>query len=342
MLTFNSYNDAKLLEFLQRNKNFTFRSINKINQLKKRKSSKGYIILMPQINWLQDFGLEINKTQRRLMQQFWPGELTILFKDMANRFQHLSLDKKVAVRVPTNFQLRKFIEIVGVPVLSTSINESGQSPVSYISEIEPGFSNWFDFILLPEDVQATGVKSSTIVDCTDDKTNIPREGIIPKDDLLKAINSPTILFVCTGNICRSPLAEFYARTLIKQQKLPFRTKSAGFLETGYKISHNSEIVLNEIGIDAKNHRSTMINEEMIDNSWLILTMEERHKLEILKLKPEAETKIFTLSEYCGKDFCVNSKDISDPFGSDLANYKKIFDLIKIRVECLIEKINKEV
>ncbi|KQC03994.1 MAG: hypothetical protein APR54_09045 [Candidatus Cloacimonas sp. SDB] len=359
MLIFNSCNDLKLKEFLQKNHNFTFlhftgkmlgigapynsiKSINKINQLKKRKSSKGYIILMPQKKWLQDFGLEVNKTQRRLIQQYWPGDLTILFKDGENRFQPVSLDKKVAVRVPTNFQLRKFIEIIGIPIISTSINESGQNPVTDIAEIESGFNNWFDFMLLPKELQTTGTESSSIVDCTDNEINVLREGMISRDDLLTAIKNPLILFICTGNICRSPLAEFYARTLIKQQNLPFRTKSAGFLGTGHKISQNSEILLNEININAQNHRSTMLNEEVLDNSWLILTMEERHKLEILKYKPEAENKVFTLSEYCGKNYCENSNDISDPYGSDLASYKKTFDLIKIRVECLIKKISQEV
>jgi len=162
------------------------------------------------------------------------------------------------------------------------------------------------------------------------------------DDLKYSIEKPLILFVCTGNICRSPLAEFYTRSLIELEDLPFRISSTGFFNAGVPISGNSRILLKEAGIDADRHVSSHINNKLIDNSWLILTMENDHKMKLIEINSDAEKKIFTLSEYCGEEFRRNSLDIEDPYGSDLSRYRITFDLIKERVDRLINIIKEEV
>ncbi|MFC1887333.1 Sua5/YciO/YrdC/YwlC family protein [Candidatus Cloacimonadota bacterium] len=359
METYSFLSDRKLADFLKGTNDFTFLhftgsmlgigapvtsriAIGKIDHLKNRADSKGYIILIPDTSWLTDFKLEINKVQRRLIQQYWPGELTIIFIDVNNMFDSISIDGKIAIRIPSDPFLRKFIMSLGEPVISTSINRSGQTPLSDLNVIRQEYGDWFDFQLLPQDLKLESGPGSSIIDFTNDQLNVLREGSIPKKELLDSANDPLILFICTGNICRSPIAEYLAREFLKIENIPARSRSAGFLESGNMISSNSRILLNEAGIDAEQHRSTEIDDKLLRESWLILTMELRHKNALLKRDPNLTDKVFTLSEFCGDEYCLDSLDIDDPYGSGLDRYRVTYKLIEARVKCLVELVKQEV
>ena len=96
---------------------------------------------------------------------------------------------------------------------------------------------------------------------------------------------------------------------------------------GNEISENSRLILKENGIDASKHLSTQISQKIIDETWLILTMTENHKKQLLTLSPNAIYKTFTLSEYTGF-----KGDIADPYKKDLATYRETFEAIKKRIE----------
>jgi tRNA threonylcarbamoyl adenosine modification protein (Sua5/YciO/YrdC/YwlC family) len=359
MKTYNFLSDKHLKKFLRLNEDFTFlhftgnmlgigapisskSSIARINLLKERSNSKGYIILIPGRDWLNDLHLKPDKVQKRLIQQYWPGEMTLIFDDRAGMFPQLSRNNRIAVRVPGDPMLRKFIEKLSVPIISTSVNKSGFQPETDLNIINAEYSEWFDFKLLPTNLSSVTGKGSTIIDFKDDQLTILREGSISEAEIRLSLEQPLILFVCTGNICRSPLAEYYARHLFAQQNLQVRVESAGFLDSGYLISENSRIILEEMGIDSEHHRSRQIDNDLIQQSWLILTMENRHKTELNRMNPNVSEKVFTLSEFCGKEYCRDSLDIDDPYGSELANYRSAFKLIQERIECLSEFLKEEV
>lgn len=133
-----------------------------------------------------------------------------------------------------------------------------------------------------------------------------------------------ILFVCTGNTCRSAMAAAIMNKIALDNDLDVRIDSAGiFAEEGLKASENAVLALNEIGIDLSEHRTKGISEELINSSDLILTMTEGHKR---LLKTTAPKEIFTLLEYAG-----GSGDVFDPYGGDLEEYretaKEIYDAL---------------
>ncbi len=134
------------------------------------------------------------------------------------------------------------------------------------------------------------------------------------------------------------MAEGILNELLKKNGLNIEVKSAGiFAVNGVKASDNSIIALEEIGIDISDHRSTLADEELIHKADLILTMTNSHK-QVLKDKfPNAKNKIFLLHEYSeGK-----LKDIIDPFGGSLAEYKIVRDEIYKALEKIIKKISEE-
>lgn len=134
-----------------------------------------------------------------------------------------------------------------------------------------------------------------------------------------------IVFVCTGNTCRSPMAEGFFNSL--PHKGYFATSAGLFAQNGAAPSENSVKALFEKGIDIKAHRARQLTPEIINHAYLIITLTKSHKDAILSLGNNLQNKVMTLSEAAGE-----SGDISDPFGGDISVYRacadEIFDLVK--------------
>jgi len=90
------------------------------------------------------------------------------------------------------------------------------------------------------------------------------------------------------------------------------------------------------GIGASGHISTLLNEENLRGSWLVLTMTLKHRNKILQLNPASASKVYTLSEYAGFN-----NDVADPFGKDIEYYKNTFEEINEKVKIIFEKIKEE-
>ncbi|MDY0323553.1 MAG: low molecular weight protein arginine phosphatase [Candidatus Carbobacillus sp.] len=140
-----------------------------------------------------------------------------------------------------------------------------------------------------------------------------------------------ILFVCTGNTCRSPMAEALARRYWGEDQV--EVLSAGlFAIEGESASPEAQLVLEEEGIDLSQHRARPLTSELLEEADLILTMTRAHRQMLLSLYPEHEHKIWTLKAWVGslKGETVNEEDedIPDPFGYDVAVYAQTRDLLK--------------
>lgn len=315
---------------------FNKEALEKINSLKKRNSNKGYIVLIPNLDWLNKYDVKISLGIKRLLQQYWPGELSVVLEVSDPRFEHISQNGKVAFRVPTDDLLRNFIEKIKEPIISTSVNESGEKPIQNLDEILERFESWFNFAILPKHQKTENNSPSTIISFSNSKLNLIREGSIPLSEIESSFGLPQILFVCTGNTCRSPLAEYLVKGIIAEEGLKFSAVSAGFIRDGMPISKNSEKVLSIYGIDAAAHVSTLLNDEVLRRSWLVLTMTKRHKEKILQLHSASASKVYTLSEFAGKD-----RDIADPIGKDFEYYAKTFAEIYEKIKIIFEKIREE-
>lgn len=134
----------------------------------------------------------------------------------------------------------------------------------------------------------------------------------------------TILFVCTGNTCRSSMAEGLFKKLISEdmelKDIKVVSAGTGVFYSGGATEQAIEAV-REMGVDIRGHKAKQITNELINEADLILTMTMAHKLRILNINPEAKNKVFTLKEFVNDDL-VDDLDISDPFGCPLEEYKK--------------------
>lgn len=150
-----------------------------------------------------------------------------------------------------------------------------------------------------------------------------------------------ILLVCTGNTCRSAMAEGILNKIISDNKDTdkFDVLSAGIsVFSPTSASKNAILALNEMGIDISNHTSKQLTDDMINDADLILTMTNSHKVIIQNVCDDISEKIFTLNGYAyGAD-----KDVSDPYGMDLDEYKKCAKEIKDALENAYPKLLKMV
>ena len=143
-----------------------------------------------------------------------------------------------------------------------------------------------------------------------------------------------ICFICTGNTCRSPLAE----GILKSKKIPgVAVRSAGVYATeGMPISNHSRFILEKHGMPAAPSSRTFTEQDM---EWadLVLTMTNAHK-EILKRRfVNDASKIHTLNEYVS----LSRYDIQDPYGGDLNSYQQTFEELSERIDVLARKLMGE-
>ncbi len=147
-----------------------------------------------------------------------------------------------------------------------------------------------------------------------------------------------ILFVCTGNSCRSPIAEALLKKIARDRGLDVETKSCGTRALlGMAAAKEAIESLQREGINIFDHKSKQLNQELINWADIILVMEERHKQELLQHDINAEEKVFLLTEFAGE----SPRDIIDPIAKPLEVYEELVMDLKFYLTKVIERIKNE-
>ena len=143
-----------------------------------------------------------------------------------------------------------------------------------------------------------------------------------------------IVFVCTGNTCRSPMAAAMAATLFAEAGLTVEIFSAGVnAMPNQPASRHAISVMEEGGLCLLSHRAAIVSNGMLEDAELVLTMTVGHRAVLHSDYPAARDRVFTLAEYVGDE-----ADVADPFGGSLEEYRACAAQIKDMLLRVVEKL----
>ncbi|MEO0155601.1 MAG: L-threonylcarbamoyladenylate synthase [candidate division WOR-3 bacterium] len=291
-------------------------AIKRLRDLKKR-ANKPFTYFIPK-RLLQNYAI---LTKKKIIDYFIPGPVTVILKK--NPECNLGdEEEKIGVRIPALDFIINFLDYYNKPIAVTSANISGDLELHSPSEI----SEKFPEIELIIDAGPLYGKPSTVIDLTTPVPVIRRKGAVPILEIEKIYGrriklDPSLkfnlLFVCSGNSCRSPMAQGIIKTMLNERYVDVKSAGTAAID-GLPASENARVVVKEFGGDITDHRTKYITKELIDEADLILVMEFKHYETILEIAPDSAIKTFLLKEYKRR---TKYNEVSDPVGRDLSVYR---------------------
>lgn len=274
---------------------------------------------------------EIPADAARLMAKAWPGPVTLLLRaggklaDQGLRrdglYERLCADDVIGLRCPDSPVAAAMLRGVDGPVVASSANLAGLPSPRSAEDVLEHLDGKID-LLLDEGPTRYG-KDSTIVDFSADPWRIARRGVYDAR-MIRQMLLRRILFVCTGNTCRSPIAAGLARAMlakrlgVRPQDLEERgleIASAGMLAgEASRPSPEAVAAARELGADISRHRTRKLTNVMVQEADAVFGMTEFHVAEIGRLAPGAGAKVRRLDE---------AADIADPMGMAEEEYRRV-------------------
>lgn len=294
-----------------------------------------------------DYSPNPGRMAERLARRCWPGPVTLVVDCQPNcgLVSQLPAEVRQAVvpnntlglRVPAHPLLLEILKMLAGPIALTSANRSGQPDAESAAQAVESLGQHVDLVL--DDGPCHYGQPSTVVRTSADSCSCLREGVVGKS-ALDRLSSMIVLLVCTGNTCRSPMAEVMMRQLIAEKlgctadELEQRgviVASAGIAATsGYGPAPEAVEVLKSKGLDLSSHASQALTDKLMRHADVILTMTGSHRQAILRRWPEASSRTHTL--------CAAGSDVHDPIGGSLAVYQQCADQIATMLQARVEQL----
>ena len=304
------------------------KAIGRLHEVKNRPKDKPFTFFVSQINEVEEYALDILPAAYRLVDKFWPGPLTIVLKSKNTA--------TIGLRMPKCSIAYKLAQAADFPIAAPSANVSEQKPALDANDVLKEFKGKIDLVI---DGGKTELgQSSTVVDVRDIPFKILRKGNIDGKLIEDASKKKRILFVCTGNSCRSVMAQWLLEKKIKEKKrndLEVDSAGIGSLE-GMSASNETAMLLKDEGIDVSEHQAKRLNNDILRRSDLILVMQRFQENDILDRVPSLKGRVYLLEEF--SRFRQDNLEITDPMGRGLDVYRQVFSTIKEAVDRIIDLI----
>lgn len=303
----------------------------------------GLVLALRSEREIEDYVSSVSVLARRLMRRCWPGPVVLqlpvseqgllqavpesarraLLRDSAARFAQSTHPafNEVLRELPAPAVVRR----VG-PAVATLAGQLAEAAGDRVAVCLDAGPSRFD-------------QPPTVVDVADDQWRIVQPGVVSEQAVAR-MTGEVILFVCTGNTCRSPMAEALFRKFLSEriqcaeedlEVNGYIVMSAGLAAVaGYPASAESVEVLRPLGVDLGSHASRPVTRQLIRQSDRIYTMTSNHRDSIVATFPEAAGHVQVLSR--------EGRDVSDPIGQGIAAYEQSRDEIEQAVRSLVDEI----
>jgi protein-tyrosine phosphatase len=322
------------------------RAIDRLLDAKRRSAGKALTLAIRSADDVLDYVPTLSPLGRRLARRCWPGPVTIVAEDRhpeslihqlpACVQKVVAPNNTVGLRVPAHNMVLDILRMLVGPVALTSANPQGQSDPVTAEEVVAALGDRVELVL--DDGQSRLGQPSTVVKVGHKRFEILRAGVV-SEQTLKRLSSLMILLVCTGNTCRSPMAEAMCRQLIAERlgcpaaeltDHGVMVMSAGLSAMlGARPTPEAVSVVGKMGLNLADHVSQPLTTQLIQHADIIWTMTRSHRQAIVSQWPEASGRTMVLAP--------DQSDISDPIGGPIEYYEQCARQIH---KLLVERVSQ--
>ena len=288
-----------------------------------------------------DYAPSMSPLGERLARRCWPGPVTLKLEDRSPdslivqlpcSVQHrLAKDGSLHLRVPAHDFLLETLRLLTGPVAIADAAGSDANEALTAGEVVEQFDDRIELVL--DDGRSRYGQPSSVVRMGESDFEVLRQGVV-SEQTLRRLSSLMILFVCTGNTCRSPMAEAIMRKLIADRRgiNPAELHdhgvvlaSAGISATmGGRPSPEAVGVMAKIGIDLSDHESQPLTGHLVHRADLIIAMTRAHRSAIIAEWPEVAERT--------KLLCRDWTDVPDPIGGPAEQYQRCAEQIRAALQ----------
>ncbi len=285
---------------------------------------------------VHDYAPDLDSLAWRLARRSWPGPVTLVVDCTSPWSLTSQLDPAVrelvcpqgtvGLRVPASSLLNDVLCMMPGPLVLTSANPSGHPDAVTAQEVIEYLGETVALVL--DDGPARYGRPSTVVRVENGKLKILREGVVA-ESTLERLSRYMVVMVCTGNTCRSPMAEALLRKRLADEFgcQPDQVEQRGVIvmsaglaaSPGSPPSPESAELVAEIGLSLADHRSQPLSDQMLKHADLLLAMTRSHMQAMVQASPDVHSKVELLRP--------DGSDLADPIGAPMEVYRVCYQQI---------------